>query len=136
VAHHQQVEVVVFTGKVKLSHAAGKEEILLLPHQKALYQTVSQTITKTTEPQLEQYLAGTQYNMRFEDTPLSEVIVRIEQKFNIQIEVENQRAKHCLVSADMTDQSLAITLKLVSQALGGNYKQQGKKVQLKIPECS
>jgi ferric-dicitrate binding protein FerR (iron transport regulator) len=136
VPQQQQVEVVVFTGKIELSHAADKEEILLLPHQKALYQALSGTIIKTTEPHLEQYLAGTQYNMRFEDTPLSEVVVRIEQKFNIQIEVKNQRANRCLVSADMTDQSLAITLKLVSQALGGEYQKQGKKVQLSIPDCS
>ena len=132
----QQVEVVVFTGKVKLSHAADKKELMLLPNQKAIYQIAGQKIVKNNEPHVEKYLAGTQYNMKFEDTPLSEVIERIEQKFNIEIDLENQRAKHCLVGADMTDQSLAITLKLISEALGGDYRQQGKKFTLRIPDCS
>ena len=132
----EQVEVVVFTGKVKLSHAADKDELLLLPNQKAIYQIASQKIIKNNEPHVEKYLAGTQYNMKFEDTPLSEVIERIEQKFNIEIDLENQRAKHCLIGADMTDQSLSVTLKLVSDALGGDYQQKGKKVRLRIPDCS
>ncbi len=132
----QQIEVVVFTGKVRLSHLSGEEEILLLPHQKALYQAAGRSVTKTTEGNLEPYLTGTQYNMRFEDTPLSEVIERIERKFNIRIESGDERVRQCLVSADLTDQSLATTLKLISQALGGDYQQQGARVQLRIPGCS
>ncbi|WP_157486805.1 FecR family protein [Dyadobacter alkalitolerans] len=134
-SQQKQVEVVVFTGKVKLSHAANKKEVLLLPNQKALYKAASQEITKSTVLHVEQYVAGTQYNMKFEDTPLWEVIERIEQKFSVEIDLENQRAKYCLVGADLTDQSLTTTLKLISEALGGNYQEQGKKVLLKIPDC-
>ncbi|MBC7922209.1 MAG: FecR domain-containing protein [Ferruginibacter sp.] len=133
----QRIEVVVLTGKVKVSSLSGQEEILLLPRQKALYRAATRTVTKTVETRPESYLAGTQYDMRFEDTPVSEVIRRIERKFNVRIEVRgDERAERCLVSADLTDQSLATTLQLVVQALGGDYQQQGETVQLSIPGCS
>jgi ferric-dicitrate binding protein FerR (iron transport regulator) len=73
--------------------------------------------------------------MRFEDTPLWEIIERIEQKFNIRIELQDHKVKQCLVSADLTDQSLATTLKLITQALGGDYLQKGENIQFKIPPC-
>jgi ferric-dicitrate binding protein FerR (iron transport regulator) len=135
-SNQQQIEVVVFTGKVRLSLSSSQEELTLLPLEKALYRATSRSIIKTPEATIQPYLTGTQYEMQFEDTPLSEVIERIEQKFSIQIDVQNERANHCLVSADLTDQSLATTLTLVCQALGGVYRWQGEKVELRIPGCS
>lgn len=133
---NRQIEVVVLTGKVSLSLGSGWQETVLLPHHKAIYRADRQSITTTFEAGLETYLAGTQYDMRFEDMPLRQVVERVEQKFGIRIELEAGDGKNCLVSADLTDQSLAITLSLISQALGGDYRIQGGNIRLRIPDCS
>ncbi|MEP6736039.1 MAG: FecR domain-containing protein [Chryseolinea sp.] len=132
----KHVEVVVFTGKVSLSDASSHQEIVLLPHEKALYETTTGALTKTAETILEhRYLEGTEYDMHFEDTPVSSVIDRIERKFNIKIKLQDEKAKGCLVSADLTDQSLEVTLKLISKLLGGEFKQHDEWVYLRIPAC-
>ena len=132
----QQIEVVVFTGKVSLSLESDRKETLLLPHQKALYRADRQSITTAVEEGVEGYLTGTQYDMRFEDTPLQAVVQRVEQKFDIRIELAALGGHSCLVNADLTDQSLEVTLSLISQALGGNYQIRGSNIRLEIPGCS
>jgi ferric-dicitrate binding protein FerR (iron transport regulator) len=130
-----EVEVIVFTGKVSLSNPSGTENMILQPYQKARYKTNTQKLSKSVEDKIEGYLEGTQYNMLFEDTPIQEVIRRIEQKFDVKVKVENERSTRCVLSADLTDQSLVTSLKLITQSLGGNFQQQGKLITLNVSDC-
>ena len=130
-----QIEVVVFTGKVSLSDQENKKQIVLLPNQKVTYQKNDHTFIKTNIQQAANYLAGTEFDMKFEDISVAEVIKRIEKKFNVTIKLRNADSHQCLISADFTDQSLAITLKLISESLGGDFKENEEWIDLQIPSC-
>ena len=73
--------------------------------------------------------------MHFEDVRLQEIVNRIEDKFNVTVIAENAALYECLVSVDLTDQSLKNTLYLISGTLDVQYQQQGRTIVLKGGEC-
>ena len=73
--------------------------------------------------------------MHFEDVRLQEIVNRIEDKFNVTVIAENVALYECLVSVDLTDQSLKNTLYLISGTLDVQYQQQGRTIVLKGGEC-
>lgn len=62
-------------------------------------------------------LHGTEYDMNFENTSFNEVKKRIEKKFNITINADGDKYNNCAISADVTDQSLQSTLRVVCSVL-------------------
>lgn len=66
-------------------------------------------------------LNGTEYDMNFENTPFEEVRKRIEKKFNVKISAVSETYHNCFLSADVTDQSLDNTLKVLSAVLNAKY---------------
>lgn len=132
---HEQTEVAVFTGQVKLSSPAG--QVTLLPAQKAVYQNqqVKPRILKPDEPETLAYTAGTEYLMRFDDNPMIEILNRIEKKFNVQITTDHPTLGSCLWTADLTDQSLENTLSILTVNFGGSYQIKGSTVQLTGLSC-
>lgn len=70
--------------------------------------------TVSLEEDVRQVTAGTEYNMSFEDARMQAVIQRVEQKFNVTVGVSNPRINNCLITADLTDQSLQKTLAIIS----------------------
>lgn len=66
-------------------------------------------------------LNGTEYDMNFENTPFEEVRKRIEKKFNVKISAVAETYHNCFLSADVTDQSLDNTLKVLSAVLNAQY---------------
>lgn len=121
--NQNETEVAVLTGRVFLS-SKNPQSVTLLPFQKGLYQEHEKTLVKEAQPtlQVEALTAGTEYNMLFNDVRLTEVLKRIGQKFEVNIEVENQELNNMLVTADLTDQSLLNTLSMICEALNLNYQ--------------
>ncbi len=133
----KKTEVVVFTGKVILSSPQG--QVTVLPAQKAVYQQQNQAfkpeIIQTSEPEKLTYIQGTEYPMQFEDVPMSDVFSRIEKKFNVQINSDIKTINHCLLRADLTDQSLENTVSVLTQTFGGTYVIKGSTVELNGLNC-
>jgi transmembrane sensor len=130
------VEVIVLTGQVSLtSHATPG--IVVTPEEKGLYTKDNSTLnkTKTTGEETRRVTDGTEYTMYFEDLPLQEVARRIEQKFDITINLSTPRMSTCLVTADLTDQSLLKTLEVLSSLLSVEYQIEQKKVLLTGRGC-
>jgi maleate cis-trans isomerase len=73
--------------------------------------------------------------MHFEDVRLQEIVHRIEDRFNVTVIAENAALYECLVTVDLTDQSLKNTLHLISGTLAVQYQQQGRTIVLKGGEC-
>jgi transmembrane sensor len=64
---------------------------------------------------------GTEYDMNFENVAFNEVKQRIEKKFNISISADRDKYIYCTISADVTDQSLESTLRVICAALDIKY---------------
>lgn len=133
----KSVEVEVVTGKVsvfKKDNNAKKGEpldngVVLTPNQKVTYLTENEhfvvgivdkpVIMKEVEkkPEMIQF--------RFEETPLSEVISKLENAYGIQIVLSNDKMNDCPMTANLTKQPLFGKLDLVCAILKASYEVQG-----------
>lgn len=130
-------ELTVLTGKVALN-PIGQASILVKAHEKATYTKFNQEIAirpvETTDAQ--NVTNGTEYNMLFDAAPLSQIIKRMEAKFDVNIEVSDERMKNCRITADFTDQSLTETLSMIGQTFGYTYKQEKNNIIMQGEGCS
>lgn len=117
------IEVTVLTGKVSLYSFDHKHDLIVTANEKAVYNEGQDLIAKVElkKEEADRTVQGTEYSMDFEDTPMKEIIPRIERKFNVTITMEHDRMEKCRITADLTDQSLDRALGMISRSLGFEY---------------
>lgn len=132
----ESIEVVVLTGKVSVTSLSNETGIVLLPEERALYIASSKELAKLTipadTPVSEDITYGTEYNMRFSDTKMDEIIRRIEGKFEVTIILEDAHLFDSIVTADFTGQSLARTLEIISKVLSIEYRIEKNTITLRL----
>lgn len=134
------VEVEVITGKVsvfkKNTHTKKGEPleqgVVLTPNQKVTYLAENEhfvvgivakpVIIKAVEQQPNLML------FKFEETPLSEVISKLEQAYGIQLVLSNDEMNDCPMTADLTKQPLFGKLDLICAILKARYDIQGTRI--------
>jgi transmembrane sensor len=133
----QNVEVLVLTGKVSLTSASRPDRIIVMPNQKASLSHVDQQLAKAEVKiaEQQQVMARTEYDMNFHDTRMDDVIQRIEQKFNVSTTLQDQALANCMITIDLTDQSLDRTLEMVSAILGFTYEIDDKAILIRGDGC-
>lgn len=131
------VELTVLTGQVKIASVSMDDGVVISSHEHVVFSgsdgVLSRTGSKTEE--IAHIVANTEYDMHFEDTRMSEIVRRVEGKFDVEVELENESLKNCMVSADFTDQPLPITLAMISEALGAGYEISGRRVLIRGTGC-
>lgn len=141
-ANEKDIEVIVLTGKVSLTSKNDVQEVIVLPNERAVYNRKEKQIAKVkTEVEKKEktfgsVATGTEYRMYFEDTRLEEVIMRIESKFDVKIEMENEKLGNCMITANFTGQSLERTLSMIAQALGIEYEMKDRIIALHGSGCN
>lgn len=139
-ADNNDIEVVVLDGKVSLTTERDTKGVIVLPNERAVYNSVQKHIEKITAgipaSARADALKGTDYNMYFEDTEMEHVIRRIEDKFDVKIYTRNAEIANCVITADFTGQSLEQTLDLIGQALRFQYEIDGRTVILRGAGCN
>ena len=134
----KDIEVVVLTGKVSLTAQNNPQGIVVLPSEKAVYRKEMKQLAKV-ETQPEESVAsvsGTEYDMNFNQTRMQDAIRRIEQKFNVAISLTDPSLNNCIITANLTDQSLKKTLDVVTLTLHARYEVNGGIVTLTGTGCS
>lgn len=115
------VELNVLTGTVKLSSLKSDQSFLVNAKEHVVFtETIDKSELKAEDVQT--LTKNTEYNMLFEDTRMIDIIRRIEGKFNVHVKLAGDGIAHCMISADFTDQSLPVTLEMISEALGFQYE--------------
>lgn len=124
------IEVLVLTGKVSVHSVREPNPIVVLPNEKVVYNAIANHLTKSEAgvPDKENTIAGTDYNMKFEDTRIDEIVRRIEAKFEVKVRLSHSSLGNCIITADLTGQPLDKTLDLITQALGIEYNIKGDEV--------
>ncbi|MDR6562339.1 MULTISPECIES: FecR family protein [unclassified Arcicella] len=130
------IEVVVFTGKVTVSLPNTNKQMLILPLEKAICMPAEKEIKAQVNVQKEEYLANTEYNMNFEDAKMSDIIKKIEAKFDVTVKLTDNNLQNCLITADFTDQSLVKTFEVLCQTLNGTFERENNTVWLKAEGCN
>ncbi|GAA5221728.1 FecR family protein [Membranihabitans marinus] len=143
-SRENETEVFVLTGKVAVSDTLGKQRIELLPKEKGLFQRKENLLQKmelmpsnegVVSTQLEEYVAGTEYDMHFDNVKMVEAAQRIGQKFNIKV-VLSSNMEACMIRADFTDQSLDKTMDMVAEALNAIIHHSGEVYTINGPGCN
>jgi ferric-dicitrate binding protein FerR (iron transport regulator) len=133
----EKIEVTVLTGKVSLASVHDTQGVIVLPNEKVIYDGRQRPVAKAVIAVTERsaLTGGTEYTMDFNDTRMSEVIGRIERKFDRRIAVADARLGQCRITADFSDQSLERTISMIAQALGVRYEINDRMVTLLGKGC-
>ncbi len=78
---------------------------------------------------------GTEYDMNFVSQPVEDIMKRFEEKFNVTFEGYTGEYRSCNVTADLTDQSLETSLKLLSLSINATYKIKDQTIRLTGGGC-
>jgi ferric-dicitrate binding protein FerR (iron transport regulator) len=139
-----KVEVAVVTGKVLVYEQKGKEDrksqengVVLTPNQKAVYQTVDQQLTASL---VEDPTPLSNNDVRtnsfvFNETPVGQVIDRLEQTYGITITTENKQLDNCHFTGDISKQGLYEQLDIICQSIQSTYEVKGIEILLKGQGC-
>lgn len=121
-------KLTVLTGKVAISSSnKSKDELekpIIITHGNEFEVNGNQNSQRLTPAPISEkvlILNGTEYDMNFENIAFSEVKDRVEKKFNVKINTGKNNYSNCYLSADVTDQSLDNTLKVISAVTNSQY---------------
>lgn len=133
-----KIEVTVLTGKVSLASVHDTQGVIVLPNEKVIYDGRQRSVARAGIAVHERstITSGTEYTMAFNDTRMSEVVSRIEQKFDRRIAMADAQLGHCRITADFSDQSLERTISMIAQALGVTYEINDRTVNLLGKGCN
>lgn len=132
-------EVSVVTGKVSVhvtNDSKLKGEILVLdPHQKAVYSNKSKSFVQVKENQTIITDDTIRPKLVFNETALWEIVKVINKYYEINITLENEKMRNCLITAELTDEPLELSLKIITKAIGAVYEIDGREIILKGKGC-
>jgi transmembrane sensor len=134
-SRNDSVQVIVMSGKVHVDN--GQQKFDLTEGQQISYAGAGtpETLTISDEEKVE-IIKDTEYDMKFNDATLDAITKRISQKFNVNVELENEAAGRCHITGDFTDCSLDTTLAMISEVLDVNYEVNAGKVIISGMGCS
>lgn len=117
----------VLTGKVQVAKKTSKlrEEIFIVRASETFRSTlgkVEELKADVAAESLAHFSKGTEYNMDFVRMPFEEIMEHIEKKFNVKFEGYTGEYKSCKITANLTDQSMEKSLKILSMAINADYR--------------
>ncbi|MDQ2655879.1 MAG: FecR domain-containing protein [Bacteroidota bacterium] len=129
------VEVTVLTGKVNLSTQANADGIDVLPRDKAVYRSGTLEKRQTEESEIAALTENTEYQMQFDNSEMADVFRRLEEKFDVVVELSDPRMAKCRITIDLTDRSLDNSLRLIAEVLNFTYTNDRKTVTISGSGC-
>ena len=106
------------------------------PNNKVIYDGKGLSEKATIDhAEIDRIIVRTEYDMRFKNEGMDQIMTRIEKKFNVTFKVANAQLKKCTITADFTDHSLESTLQIISEVLDIEYKINGSEVVITGAGC-
>ncbi len=144
------IEVSVVTGKVTVSKRAEADLLTTGPVKGGVILTANQKVKFSGKSDLFELglveepvpllpgesEAPAEESFVFEDTPISEVIEKLENAYGIEIILENNALKGCLFRGDITRQPLFNKLDLLCSAGNATYEIRGTRVLVSGEGCT
>lgn len=134
----ENVETTLITGSVEISskdeNGKVSEKRVLQTHQKAIYSKKTQQMMVSAEDryQLARLAEGT---LVFKNERLDRVLEAISRKHQITINTENSQLNRCTVTADFSNQSLEVTMKLLCELVEASYRRSDSEVYISGKGC-
>ncbi|UOE47319.1 FecR family protein [Mucilaginibacter sp. SMC90] len=135
-------DVSVLTGKVSVSAKVNgktntittkltKDEVMIYPHQKAVYLNDKHTLTAQA---VEEKSAVKQYQrtrLVFDNKPLKDIIPVLDSSYNLKIKVSSEKLNHYILNADFEGFNLPDVLDALKKSLNIDYTIVNNHIELK-----
>ncbi|GAB4040078.1 hypothetical protein GCM10028809_63250 [Spirosoma gilvum] len=123
-----EIVVSVRSGRVSVTKensqksSAKKAEVILTPNQKAIYSAKMDKITTSivAHPVMLKE-TDSQKLMEFDETPVSEILTKLENLYGINIEFDRAKLIDCRITVVFLDEDLFERLTLISKLIGASY---------------
>jgi transmembrane sensor len=143
----QPIQVTVQSGKVTVYRQTASDQtrigpssgVILTPNQKATYfpdnrQFVT-SITENPQPIVAPSEEKASVPLIFSETPMEEVIHKLEIIYGTEIELEQESLGHCPFTGNLTHQALYTKLELLCGTINGTYEVRGTKILITGKGC-
>lgn len=144
-----QVEVAVKTGRVavyenKERNASGtapqqSNGVIITPNQKVTYYQQERHFVTAIVDQpvpVPKELKNTEPSFNYNEIPVSKVLSDLEDTYELEIVLENEKIKNCLFTGDLTGQTLFNKLEGICLVFNATYEIRGTRILLKAAkEC-
>lgn len=117
--------LLVLTGKVQVVKKNSKDNtapLFITPDYQFISNNRQSSLNKASNVERAQSVNGTEYDMNFNRTAFPDIIRRVEHKFDVKFTGNYQPFEACRITADITDQSLSNSLKLLTMAINAEYE--------------
>ncbi|HEV7347810.1 FecR family protein [Telluribacter sp.] len=133
--------VSVVTGSVAVRSTAPAahqtEPLVLKPNQQATFTSHTSRLTLSTIAEKEfKKEAWQPVSLTFDDTPLTEVVARLQKTFKVKIELTNVQLSRCRLKVDFNNQRLPEILEMINTLLGTTYEMEGETIFLSGEGCA
>jgi hypothetical protein len=129
----KDIRVTVLSGKVSVSSRAHGDSALVLPNNlNGVVLTPNQELIYTRTPQVfRKVLIDTPVvvgpsqvipDFHYDNVPVTEVLEELKKAFGIDIIYDKEALKHCMISADLSDESIYKKLDLICGAMDAHYE--------------
>ena len=133
----ESVEACLLEGTIAIQSKADidRNEIILIPNQKATFSKSSQKITLSqVRPEIYTYWKTSK--LIFEDERFGEIVKSLERKYGVRIEMQDDASKTCRFSATIHYESLKEVLDLFASTTDLSYRISGKAVKITGRLCA
>jgi transmembrane sensor len=128
-----RIELIVLTGIVNVKSAT--QNIDVRPNEKLIVSVNRFDKFPVNTKELPALSADTEYIMEFDNIPLGEIMHRLSEKFDVQIEFTNDDIQNCRMTADFTDRSLEASLRMITEVLDVSYSREGGSITVSGSGC-
>jgi transmembrane sensor len=135
--HDPHIEVSVLSGKVSLRIEEGPEPagLILMANQKGVFSKAANQLQKEEIKPLLRQNVWAKTTISFDDTPISEVIRQLNEKFDAEIKIAGKPLNYT-IKADFTNQNLPLIIDLICKSIEASYEINGKKITIQGEDCS
>ncbi len=137
-ADQKLFEIAVVTGSVEVTapdREAKAQQLILKPNQQALFETETKRLFAKARQELlknEIYQSST---FHFQETPVSEVIRQLENRFSVQIHLSNPAIARCRLNADFENQPFPAIIEMLCRSLESTYTIQDSTITIAGEPC-
>jgi transmembrane sensor len=137
----QSIEVLVATGRVSVYENSAKSNqqrngLILTPNQKITFDKASRKLTPSIIEKPVVIQPPTHpTTFIFDETPLPNVLKKLETAYGLQIIVENQILNQCVFTADLNDLPLRTQLDLICRSVNASFEQRGTSIFINGEGC-
>lgn len=144
---HKKIEVLVQSGKVTVYRQYNKEAstntesngVILSPNQKVTYfpdnHQFAASLTENPQPVDIVTSGNSTISLMFEETPLGEILGKLEEIYGIEIELDREVLANCPFTGNLTQKKLYTKLDLLCGAINGTYEIMGTKILITGKGC-